>query len=1331
MQEYIPRKLEYQIKDENGENKTIIIEDSHLLNMALEHPVVVLADSGMGKTLLMENLVKNSRVKTKFLTASDLVNKSRRRLNIQPGETLLIDAFDEMPSSKDESGINNVLDKLDELDYPNFILTCRSIEWNESNKNEITNGYEKIRTVNLLNFSIEDSSKFLVSRGLSVDSASQLINQLDANNLSSFYENPRNLALLAEIDFSNNFMPKTKAELFELATESLWQEVNEKAQNKLGILNQDTVLECAGLIFATYLLTGKQFIYDGITGNTPDEAINIHSLTSSMDTESLRATVKSRLFQFVDDNLTKPWHRSIAEYLGARWLAKEMATPRIRRQILSYLILNDGVIASLRGLFAWLPTFNPNLSKLVINTDPYGLIEYGDTSYFSDADSILLFNALENLAVKNPWFRNNNSWSDAKAEGLVRNSLIGKYKKVLRGKNTNSHFLRTMFDVLKNADFISELYDELILIVHDDEWYYFARFDALLLLSNNYLINTSDFNALISSGSFNSLRLLFEYTNKCGFELLTDEQIVKSIIKSYKFERSNEIESGKFFPHNGSEYYFLDYPVSRIINLLNNINNEILKLGIDEFNLNYDTVKSINSLIITLIRRYIEESNNPLDSEVFYQSITIFDEFKSHGIADDNNEFFTGYFEEYPDKKLELQQLFLEHLHADIIFYRLQRSVLECLYPNSTDIKELLKIIQEQPINKENIKKWEIIINLSRTKDGLTNDIYNLALPYAKKSQKRLAYLEEHRKSRVLTTWELKSIETEKVQKQEDKERHLKDKKLLSQHISQLETGSLQYCITPAEVLFNDYRDIPKELKPFDKLEYYLGETLKESAIEGFKSSLEKYPHTAEDIVNLRISQDKFYRSEAVLMAGIYCRLINGETLNDLVDDTILSASVIYELSHYSHLNLDIDMGHVIKAQVIDRGLKNNLINTLIKPQFEAKSEVILGWHWLEEFDDDFTVNTVIDLISNYKYENNHNLYKLISILSNIKALNNLEPVVKEKITNSTFKNLSESKQSIWLALYSYFNPENFINLVKSYVALQDEIFSQIQSVYKAMKIRPSLVVNAWIVESYSGVYPITDDPFDKSEYIKECLLAISSNVSFEARQILIKLQNNSDPSYTEFITNLLYEQLNNIREANYKLPSLNDLLNILENKTPENCKDLKNLILELLNEIRKQVKSSELDSYKIFYEDGKSKEPKKPHSENYCRDRLTDLLKPYIEPYQFRLETEKDMPDDKRADITCAKGKIQLPIEVKGQWHKDLWTAMNDQLGQLYLKEYQSQGQGIYLVFYFGNTNTKKLKSHKEYKPRNAQELQDFLTDCIHKQYKEGIDVFVMDLSL
>ena len=331
-----------------------------------------------------------------------------------------------------------------------------------------------------------------------------------------------------------------------------------------------------------------------------------------------------------------------------------------------------------------------------------------------------------------------------------------------------------------------------------------------------------------------------------------------------------------------------------------------------------------------------------------------------------------------------------------------------------------------------------------------------------------------------------------------------------------------------------------------------------------------------------------------------------------------------------------------------------------------------------------------------------------------------------------------------WLSLLSIIDEKSFLHYLRC-AQYPKSIFWQLKETYHETRLtknpKMSLTLMSWIAYRFSYPFPKTDmptgvfsgnrHPYDASNFITFCLTEVSNITTFEAQAELRKLKNCVHSSYTVFITNLLVEQANNIRDANYQAPRLADLLNTFQNKAPKSCKDLKTLILELLDEIQKKVKSSELDSYKMFYEDGKSKSPKIPHGENYCRDRLADLLKPYIEPYQFRLDTEKDMPNDKRADLVCNSSDMQLPIEVKGQWHEDLWTAMNDQLGDLYLKEYQSQGQGIYLIFYFGQNSTKNLKPNKNYSPKNASELQECLTACVKEKYKQGIDVFVMDLSV
>jgi len=1343
MQVYIPRKLEYQKKDKDGNSVIVIIEDDQLLKIAQSQLIVVLADAGMGKTELMKELAKSSHIKTKYLSASDLVQKSVKRLSIQPDETLLIDAFDEIPSTKDSSGIHSVLNKLAELDYPKFILTCRSIEWNNSNKNEIQNDYKEILTANLMNLAREDAQQFLQSKGLSAENVSQLITQLEENSLSSFYENPRNLALLTEIDFSVHPVPKTKAKLFELATEKLWQEVNPKAQNALGRLYQEQIIECAGLIFAIYLLAGKQFIYKGMTGSTPDDAINLHSLTDLINSEALESTVQSRLFQSVENNLFKPWHRSIAEYLGAKWLAKAMSSPIVKRHILSHLVVDNGVIASLRGIFAWLPTFNPNLSEIVIKTDPYGLIEYGDTNYFSDTDSILLFDALEKLTIENPWFRKNSYWKKTKAGGLVSRSLLKKYKDILSNKEGNFHFLTTVLEALQDADFIEELANDLFSITYDDDWYYSTRFGSLMLLHDNSLINTSaNFTHLIERGTHSSLRLVFEYAKRYGFGLITDEQVISLIMKSYSFKLSDPKREDNFAPQNGSYYYFSQYPIVRIPTLLKSIRKNILALNIDKYDYNHESVKDINDLIVTLIQRYISEGQQTLDSLIFYQSISIFNRFYTSSIGREFSEFFMDYFQKNPREKLQIQKYYLEQSSEHFNFYLFNQTSLSPLTPSNEDIEKLLLYVQSQDVTEHTIDKWKHLIDLYCGRDAISDELYLLALSYAQSNQ-LLAYLDGKKKP-IVSEWEIKDKRRSLRRKLDERLRFQKFRNDLYPHQTELEAGDVKFCNFPARTLLYKYTDIPDDLEDIDKVKHIFRSSLTESAIKGFEASLHNSVPAIPELMQ------NTYPIEPVLIAGIYCRLLRNESLNDLSDDVILVCAVALDyddrLGFRFHDNESPNVCEAIRDEIISRGLKKTVIDEFFVPQFQSDGALIQGIHWVYGKDaDELSIDTIVHLLNTYPKMHNQTKDKFIDTLINNDELARISGLINanaENIVNNDDEDIEESDR--WLSLLSIINEKSFLNYLRCY-RYPKSVFWQLKETYHETRLtknpKMSIRLMSWIAYRFSYPFPKTDmptgvfsgnrHPHDASNFINFCLTEISNITTFEAQTELRKLKNCVHSSYTVFITNLLAEQANNIRDANYQAPMLTDLLNIFQNRAPENCKDLKSLILELLAEIQSKVKSSELDSYKMFYEDGKSKNPKKPHGENYCRDRLVDLLKPYIEPYQFRLDTEKDMPDDKRADLVCNSSEMQLPIEVKGQWHDDLWTAMNDQLGDLYLKEYQSQGQGIYLIFYFGESSTKKPKKNGEYKPRNALELQQSLTACIKEEYKEGIDVFVIDLSV
>ena len=58
-------------------------------------------------------------------------------------------------------------------------------------------------------------------------------------------------------------------------------------------------------------------------------------------------------------------------------------------------------------------------------------------------------------------------------------------------------------------------------------------------------------------------------------------------------------------------------------------------------------------------------------------------------------------------------------------------------------------------------------------------------------------------------------------------------------------------------------------------------------------------------------------------------------------------------------------------------------------------------------------------------------------------------------------------------------------------------------------------------------------------------------------------------------------------------------------------------------------------------------------------------------------------MPDANRCDLLSTIRNTDLPIEIKGQWHSNVWDAACDQLEDNYARNYRSEGRGIYLVLW------------------------------------------------
>jgi len=262
-----------------------------------------------------------------------------------------------------------------------------------------------------------------------------------------------------------------------------------------------------------------------------------------------------------------------------------------------------------------------------------------------------------------------------------------------------------------------------------------------------------------------------------------------------------------------------------------------------------------------------------------------------------------------------------------------------------------------------------------------------------------------------------------------------------------------------------------------------------------------------------------------------------------------------------------------------------------------------------------------------------------------------------------------------------------------------------------------SIPLLTWVVSSFRDLWPKhavpkeewtgTINKWEASKFITDLIESIGTHADiYEAEKALIMLIDEQEDSYSADIKQILFEQQQRIAEQQFSSPDLQALQAVITDSLPTSIADLQAYMLEELEVVQAKIKSSDTDCRTMFFDDYG-----KPFGEEKCRDRLLDILRQSI--IDIELIPEAHVANEKRVDITCSVGSgIRLPIEIKGQWHKDIWTAADKQLDGLYTKDHRAQGYGIYLVFWFGHSCEKQIKSRSRGKtvPTTPQEMKKIL---------------------
>jgi hypothetical protein len=107
-------------------------------------------------------------------------------------------------------------------------------------------------------------------------------------------------------------------------------------------------------------------------------------------------------------------------------------------------------------------------------------------------------------------------------------------------------------------------------------------------------------------------------------------------------------------------------------------------------------------------------------------------------------------------------------------------------------------------------------------------------------------------------------------------------------------------------------------------------------------------------------------------------------------------------------------------------------------------------------------------------------------------------------------------------------------------------------------------------------------------------------------------------------------------------------------------------------------------------------------------------------------------MVQGKRADVIVAWRGFKIPVEIKRNYHADVWTAATEQLDLLYTRDPDAGGYGVYVVFWFGHVPGKPMPRHPGgiALPASTAEMAGMLVDLLPAERRSNIAVVVIDVS-
>ncbi len=1208
--------------------------------------------------------------------------------------TLFIDGLDEMRagSTDGRTPLDRIRNTLNSLGCPRFRLSCREADWFGANDRTRLQMVSKNGGVNVLRLdplSDEDIREILV-RNYHIDDPDSFIASARKRGIDGLLPNPQSLRMLVAAVAGGRW-PETRMETFELACRTLLKEHNPEHQ----IANPDgadisRLMDVAGRLCAVQLLTGNAgYTLPGNPISDPGYP-GLEQIPDD-DRATLRHTLGSKLFEGPSEGRVAPVHRQIAEFVAARYLARLIANGLPVGRILALMTGHDGVpVSELRGLSAWLAACSKASRSEVITRDPLGTTLYGDVRHFSTNEKRGLLKSLEREAKQKPWFRDL-SGSDARLGDIATPDMGPRFREILGDptrEDAKQSFVRILLLSLKHGRAIPGVSDQLLDIVQDDSRSMGVRsvaIDAFIRQTGDGESADSNLKSLLANIDAGSVSdpddellgfLLMELYPKC---------LSASEILGYLRRPKNTSLLGKYY-----RFWAGHVPAKSTTvqcgELIDGIAQKFNQLK-PAFLGTFGQVIYGRRLLLPLLKRLLESSPANIS----------------------------------PDRLL---------IWLDVISDRELR-----IFP----------------------QRVEFILTWLSARPKLLKELVKLASKHCAKHELERLLLQAARPASIPDST---AQETHYGGRYEEETRQLQRewRNYFKPHESKLRENRCQpvFLHHLAAVYFGLHVDAEGDT-PLDRLQNVLGtdENLIQAVLEGLRRSIDRSDlPTVSEVISLGIRDRQHYLA-LPFMAGMEEAVRTAQDRDLSLDEKQMRLALAIHYTFPSPFCDDpcpIWFPPLLKSHP---DLVAEVLISSVRPRIKSDPHIAGDLDDLAYSADHAKVARLASFP----------LLKAFPVRCTQQQLRVLHPLLEAAIrhcdermlldlikTKLAHHSMNVGQRVYWLAAGFRVSPDSYLDRLECFVAGNERRVAHLAEAIAGDRRPPApierlhgpalkLVIHL-LGRSYrpyfrysharSGkVYEYTLD-MQTSYQIQLAIDRLASDPSECAAEMLHSFAKDDNLISWRIDLNFAINQQNDLRrESSFRHGDIAQVIQVLDNRLPANAADLAALTTEYLREISRNIRDGNTSDWKRYWNVDPYNRAERPRPEDACRDMLLPDLQGRLKPLDIDAQKEGRYADDKRSDIRVSYGQqFNVPVEIKKSCHSNLWSSIKRQLIPKYTRDPGSDGYGIYLVFWFGNTEHCRPMPGENSPPKSADRLEELLRDTLSEEERRKISICVIDVA-